>query len=162
MALQFPPVNRDVIYATRIGLVRGQVAPGVFQRDLPDPFYVMGPRGTMPGMPQAMSVMLANRVNLANTQAKDVRTEAITLGLSAGRLSGVSRDSTGAPLGLCTVMIFETQRRLLVAELTSDAAGAWAIDMMPGLGPFFYVEYLVGSPDRAGTSINTNVPTALY
>ena len=74
-------------------------------------------------------------------------------------LSGVSRDSTGAPLGGCTVKVFMTLNDTKVYETVSDGSGNWSIDVSPNPGPFYYVEYLVGTPDRAGTSINTNVPT---
>lgn len=73
------------------------------------------------------------------------------------RLAGVSRDSTGAPLGNCTVKVFQTGDDVKVAEVISDASGNWSIEMLRQ-GPFYLVEYLVGSPDRAGTSINTIVP----
>lgn len=75
------------------------------------------------------------------------------------RLTGVSRDSTGAVLGGCTVKVFMTLNDTKVYETVSDGSGNWSIDVSPNPGPFYYVEYLIGSPDRAGTSINTNVPT---
>jgi hypothetical protein len=73
-------------------------------------------------------------------------------------LVGVSRDGTGAILGLCTVRIFRTADDVKVAETVSDASGNWSVPMMPP-GPYYYVEYRVGSPDKAGTSLNTNLPT---
>lgn len=69
-----------------------------------------------------------------------------------------SLDSTGADLGNCRVMIFRTEDMSFVGETTSDANGDWSISMMKG-GPFFFVEYKAGAPDRAGTSLNTLVPT---
>lgn len=72
-------------------------------------------------------------------------------------LSYISRDAAGAPLGNCRVMIFRTEDMSFVGETTSDASGNWSLSMMKG-GPFFFVEYKAGSPDRAGTSLNTLVP----
>lgn len=68
-------------------------------------------------------------------------------------LSGVSRDSTGATLGNCQVLVFRNEDRSLVAETTSDASGNWSVSLLKG-GPFFLVEYKAGSPDVFGTSPN--------
>ena len=73
-------------------------------------------------------------------------------------LSGVSRDSTGAALGNCQVLIFRTADKSFILETQSDGSGNWSVSMLVG-GPFFLVEYKVGSPDVAGTSVNTLVPT---
>jgi hypothetical protein len=75
-------------------------------------------------------------------------------------LSGVSRDSAGATLGLCRVMIFRTEDKAFVMETTSDASGNWSVSLLVG-GPFFLVEYLAGAPDRAGTSLNTLAPAVV-
>ena len=72
-------------------------------------------------------------------------------------LTGISRDSAGVALGGCTVLLFRTQDRTLVAETVSDGAGNYSFSVMKG-GPFFLVEYKAGSPDVSGTSLNTLVP----
>lgn len=72
-------------------------------------------------------------------------------------LSGTSRDSSGAVLGFCTVLVFRTQDNRFIGSTTSDALGAWTFPLLQG-GPFFLVEYKAGSPDLAGTSQNTLVP----
>jgi hypothetical protein len=71
-------------------------------------------------------------------------------------LFGVSRDSAGAILANCTVMIFRTEDKSFIGQTVSDGVGAWSYSITVG-GPFFLVEYLVGTPDRAGTSVNTLV-----
>lgn len=99
----------------------------------------------------------AARPNLAGTitvQAKPFRSQLGTLNMM---LAGVSRDSTGAPLAECQVLIFRTEDRSFVGETMSDINGNWSISMMKG-GPFFFVEYKVGTPDVFGTSLNTRVP----
>jgi hypothetical protein len=73
-------------------------------------------------------------------------------------LSGVSRDSNGSALANCTVKIFRTINDTKMWELTSAADGTWSIQVSEP-GPFYYVEYKVGPPDLAGTSLNTNVPS---
>lgn len=72
-------------------------------------------------------------------------------------ITGVTRDNTGAALGNCRVMLFTTSDKMLVAEMVSDASGNFTFEVLPG-GPYFYVCYLVGPPDKAGTSLNTNAP----
>jgi hypothetical protein len=77
-------------------------------------------------------------------------------------LAGVSRDSSGATLGNCVVKIFLTSSDQKQFEKISDGSGNWSVgeaELGANPGPFYYVEYKVGSPDVAGTSLNTNVPT---
>ena len=73
-------------------------------------------------------------------------------------LSGTSRDANGATLGFCTVLVFRTENNAFMGSVVSDATGAWTFPLLAG-GPFFLVEYLAGSPDVAGTSLNTLVPS---
>lgn len=98
------------------------------------------------------------RPNPVNTPQTDQRLfkRVFAYGDGNRELRGVSRDSVGAILGNCRVMIFRTEDMSFVKETTSDASGAWAVSMMAG-GPFFYVEYKAGAPDVAGTSKNTLV-----
>jgi hypothetical protein len=72
-------------------------------------------------------------------------------------MSGVTRDTNGAVLGGVRVMIFTTSDMAFVGEVTSDSNGVWSILLLKG-GPFFQVCYKAGSPDVAGTSVNTLVP----
>jgi hypothetical protein len=75
-------------------------------------------------------------------------------------LAGVSRDGTGAALDACTVKVFRTVNDTKAFETVSDGSGNWAVaDVGVEPGPFYYVEYKAGTPDVAGTSLNTNVPT---
>lgn len=70
-------------------------------------------------------------------------------------LSGVTRDSAGAILGSCTVEMFETATDLRLATTTSDAVtGAYSFTVAnPAV--VYLVAYLSGSPDVAGTTVNT-------
>jgi hypothetical protein len=76
------------------------------------------------------------------------------------RISGVTRDSAGVALGTCRVELYPTGRDVSIAETTSDASGNFFFDM-PGTGPFYLVAYKAGSPDVAGTTVNTLLPAAV-
>lgn len=83
-------------------------------------------------------------------------------------IAGVTRDAAGAPLGGCTVHVFEKESGLFRDEVISDANGNYAVDVS---GPdavdaesglpltFQCVAYLPGSPDVAGVTVNTLVGT---
>lgn len=76
----------------------------------------------------------------------------------AYELAGVSRDSAGATLGLCTLILFDTASDMPLQRVVSDGSGNFRFDN-PGIGPFYIVLYLSGSPDRMGVSANTLRPT---
>ena len=70
-------------------------------------------------------------------------------------LSGITRDLNEAPLGNCTVDMFKTLTDEKVATTVSDGQGNFAFVIAPVSGPFYLVAYFVGSPDVAGTTLNT-------
>ena len=74
-------------------------------------------------------------------------------------VSGTTRDSTGATLAGCTVDVIETATGVRRARTVSDAAGAFSVAVTEGL-QFRLDAYLAGSPDVAGTTVNTVVGTA--
>jgi hypothetical protein len=75
-------------------------------------------------------------------------------------LTGVSRDNTGSALGGCTVKVFRTADDTKAPfDTVSDASGNWSVNVGAERGPFWLREEKDGSPYRAGTSINTLVPT---
>jgi hypothetical protein len=80
--------------------------------------------------------------------------------LGIGRLSitGVTMDSTGTPLPLCTIHVFLTADDTEVDQFDSNAVGVYAYYPTVA-GPFYMVAYLVGAPDVAGTTVNTLVGT---
>ena len=83
------------------------------------------------------------------------------------RLTGRTLDSTGAVLGNCQLEVFEIlnttaiyphaePKGRLVATATSDANGNYTVDVMDRPGVTFQVDaYKSGSPDVAGTTLNT-------
>lgn len=78
-------------------------------------------------------------------------------GTKNGSLVGITRDLNEAPLGNCTVDMFKTLTDEKVATVVSDGQGNFAFNIAPVSGPFYLVAYLVGSPDVAGTTVNTLV-----
>lgn len=70
-------------------------------------------------------------------------------------LSGITKDSSGSILGSCVVQLFITANDLLVTETISDAStGSYSFNILVS-GPFYIVAYKAGSPDVAGTTVNT-------
>lgn len=76
--------------------------------------------------------------------------------LAALYVSGVTKDSAGAVLGGCTVKLFRTADDIEVQESLSDGSGNYAFQPVNnGNGPYYVVAYKAGSPDVAGTTVNT-------
>lgn len=73
------------------------------------------------------------------------------------KIIGYTLDSTGAALGNCIVQGFVTATEVFVAQVTSDAAGYYELPT-PYTGAHYIVAYKSGSPDVAGTSVNTLTP----
>lgn len=70
-------------------------------------------------------------------------------------ISGVTRDSTGAALGLCLVELIETATDIGRDRQTSDAAGNFSFNTAERGKTYYLVAYKPGSPDVAGTTLNT-------
>ena len=76
------------------------------------------------------------------------------------RISGVTRDATGTPLAGCTVHCLRSDTDEIVDRQVSDASGNFFVTIPVGLSQtqtvyWYLVAYLAGSPDRAGTTVNT-------
>ena len=86
-------------------------------------------------------------------------------------ISGVTRDSSGAALGNCLLEIFEVINGVVTKEEPkgrlvntgiSDASGNYSIEVYASSGVTFSVDaYKAGSPDLAGTTVNTLVGTQI-
>lgn len=71
------------------------------------------------------------------------------------RISGVTRDSSGAALGNVSLELFRADTGTLVERLTSDGSGNYASSPV-GPGILYQIDaYKSGSPDVAGTTVNT-------
>ena len=69
-------------------------------------------------------------------------------------LVGVAKKSDGSLLAGATIDLFFTATDTLCCSTLSDAAGNFRFDNLVG-GPFYLVMYAAGSPDFAGTTVNT-------
>lgn len=72
-------------------------------------------------------------------------------------LTGVTKNSAGAALGGCTVHLFRTSDNALIGATTSDGSGNYSFIVPNGVTSYYVVAYLAGSPDVAGTTVNTLV-----
>jgi hypothetical protein len=80
--------------------------------------------------------------------------ESIVDGVGRTSLHGVTRNEVGTPLGTCSVKAFVTADDTLTGSTTSDGSGNWVIYPSAD-GPYYLVSYKTGSPDVAGTTVNT-------
>jgi hypothetical protein len=71
-------------------------------------------------------------------------------------ISGVTKDSTGVVLASCVVQLFRTFDDKIMDEKTSDGVGAFEFRSASNPSNTHYiVAYKAGSPDVAGTTVNT-------
>jgi hypothetical protein len=79
-------------------------------------------------------------------------------GASSFTISGIAYDSTGStPQAGAVVDLFRTAGDVLEQSTVSDSSGAFWFSQMQA-GPFYIVAYKPGSPDIAGTTVNTINP----
>ena len=70
-------------------------------------------------------------------------------------ISGITKDSAGTALPSCTVKLFPTDTDTERDEVVSSASGAYEFrSASPGVN-HYAVAYRAGSPDVAGTTVNT-------
>lgn len=70
-------------------------------------------------------------------------------------ITGTTRDSSGAALGSVSLKLFRADTGQLVQTLTSDGSGNYTTNPV-GPGLLYQIDaYKSGSPDVAGTSLNT-------
>lgn len=74
------------------------------------------------------------------------------------KVSGVTKDSTGAVLAACVVDVFKTSSDVIQGTNTSNANGEYLVQV-PTQTNHYAVAYKVGSPDVAGTTRNDLSPT---
>ena len=73
-------------------------------------------------------------------------------------ISGMTLDASSNPLANCVVKLYTTQGDVEGPTTTSDGGGNYSFIVTAPVGTTFYVvAYLAGSPDVAGTTINTLV-----
>lgn len=73
-------------------------------------------------------------------------------------IAGVTKNSVGIILGSCVVKLYRTSDDVEVQTTTSDAStGAYSFTVLNTSTAYYIVAYKVGSPDVAGTTVNTLV-----
>ena len=79
-------------------------------------------------------------------------------------LTGVTMDSTSIPIGSCQVDAFRSDSDTFVGGAVSDPGagahrGVFSIPVGSNSSTFYLVAYLPGTPDIAGTTVNTLTAT---
>lgn len=87
--------------------------------------------------------------------SKPFRSRPFSTYISA-RITGITKDSAGSALGSCVVDLFRTSDDVRVDSTTSDGSGNFSFIPL-AYGPYYIVAYKAGSPDVAGTTVNTLV-----
>lgn len=72
-------------------------------------------------------------------------------------ITGVTRDSSGAVLPGCIVRLYRTATDVIVDTVTSDGSGNYTFPNVTPGDTYYVVAYLTGSPDVAGTTVDTLV-----
>lgn len=176
MPIAFPPSSRGPDYApeggvqqrapdydvTNLGMIGAELSPDCFNPGFPLDFNTSRATNLRNMDYQYEAVDFAGHVNPVPRPVRPNHESVLQTDWAASNraIVGVSRDNTGAALGNCVVALFGTGSDQLVFEVTSDASGNFTFGN-PGTGPFYVVAYKVGSPDIAGTTINTLLPSAV-
>lgn len=73
-------------------------------------------------------------------------------------ISGITKNSAGTPLPGCTVVVYTTVDDMPRGSTVSDASGNYSISVDGNAQTRYCVAYLAGSPDVAGTTVDTLTP----
>jgi hypothetical protein len=79
-----------------------------------------------------------------------------------GLLAGITKDASGAALGSCVVVCFSTVTNTFIGKATSDGSGNYRVFAPTTPTTAYCVAYKPGSPDVAGTTVNTLIGTGGY
>lgn len=74
-------------------------------------------------------------------------------------ITGVTKDSSGTPLGGCVVQMFATRNDAILEEVVSDGSGNYTLTSPGAQDTYYLVAYKAGALDVAGTTVNTLIPT---
>lgn len=83
----------------------------------------------------------------------------IPLPVQVLRIFGVTKDSTGAALGGCTVKLYRTADDVLVDAVVSDGSGNYEFRSASLSTAYYVMAYKAGGTDVAGVTVNTLVGT---
>src|SRR4051812_39653099 len=119
------------------------------------PTFTRTPQGcTRRNLASRSRIVAANIVGPGGRPAPQLR-----CGARNFQIVGTTLDAAGAPLAGCTVRLFRTGDDSLVATTSSDGAGAFQFVLSGNAGTFYVSAYKGGSPDVAGTTVNTLIAT---
>lgn len=176
MPIAFPPGDIGPAYAPDNALQA--FTSGVDISNLGTVGADFGPMSLSPGIAQDYNTSLAvnlrnmsyqyeaidfaSRINPVPTPLRNDGAFVLQLDSAASnaQIVGITRDSTGTVLGSCVIDLFVTGSDQVVASTVSGADGSFTFGN-PGTGPFYLVAYKVGSPDVAGTTANTIMPSPI-
>ena len=69
-------------------------------------------------------------------------------------VTGITIDQLGARMAGVTVKAFDSVSNVFVTQTVSDGSGNYSMTLPKG-NTYFLVAYKAGSPNKAGTSVNT-------
>lgn len=104
----------------------------------------------LPGLPPPLLMLVAKTMRQMNFAKRAARPPI------KFSISGITKDSTGTPLGSCVVDLFTTPDDVIRDTTTSNASGEYTLsgNVTPSTNQYA-VAYKAGSPDVAGTTVNT-------
>ena len=70
-------------------------------------------------------------------------------------ITGITKDSGGAPIGGCTVKLYRTSDDVMVLSTISDGSGNYTFAPVNRGVQYYVVAYKAGAPDVSGTTLNT-------
>lgn len=114
------------------------------------------PKGGQVGRASRTGLSPGGQVGRANGTIRVSKWTSLPFRPNASRITGITKDSTGAALGGCTVDLFTTVDDRQVGTTTSDGSGNYTLECSLA-GPFYLVAYKPGAPDVSGTTLNTVV-----
>ena len=120
------------------------------------------PRGTPPiwlPPPPIEPRLVQPMVMLLRMMPRVLRLNTITPPAVYLRIFGITKDSSGVPLGNCVVHLFRTSDDLEMDQGVSDGVGNYEFRGVSPAATYYVVAYKVGSPDVAGTTVNTLIGT---
>jgi hypothetical protein len=115
-------------------------------------------RPARPASPRAGIPSIGDTLGSVGLAVRLVAFRSPSFGSSGVTVTGVTKNSTGAIIGAAVVQLFRTTDDAIIGETTSDAATGVYTFWPTVSGPFYCVAYKTGSPDLAGTTVNTLIP----
>ena len=109
-----------------------------------------------PGFVGRLGVIARPVVAVGRAVTKKNPVEVVISGVPVAKwvIQGVTRDGSGVALGGCTVHVFLSSNDARQGLTVSDGSGNYSVSVQPS-APHYCVAYLAGSPDVAGTTVNT-------